>query len=249
MLELRRCSRRLLLTGTPISNNARELLALLAFLNPKLFSNDGSVRELFGAVERQADERTLSRVKEMVAPFVLRRLKTQAVAQSSDSHHMAIGRESDCDQAVVASQVLHALPPKSEETLHVPMGEAQAAQYERTLKRITDEASARQIAADAAIAAEAAGPAGAAAAVGDGLDRSWIQNAFCELRKAAVHPALQLEHYAPMLPRLARVLHCEGEFGEQCTEARVLKELKTESGTRRIRNHAHAAPRSHGHVS
>lgn len=45
-----KCDYRLLLTGTPIQNNIKELWALLNFLMPKVFSNSDDFQELFDLI-------------------------------------------------------------------------------------------------------------------------------------------------------------------------------------------------------
>ncbi|CAM9314081.1 unnamed protein product, partial [Phaeothamnion confervicola] len=87
--------RRLLLSGTPVQNNLRELLALLSFLMPKLFRQDTieTLLEMLpsgsdgaGGGQRQSSAASSSLlvygdVRAMLAPFVLRRLKANVLAQ------------------------------------------------------------------------------------------------------------------------------------------------------------------------
>ena len=128
-----KCARRLLLTGTPIENGPLELLALLSFVAPSLFSpQDEALTALFGraaaaapvgapagtvapstaaaaAAGSDGGVAARARIRGLAAPFVLRRLK----------HH-----------------VLLELPPKHEEVKHVQMPPTQAALYARTLEEI-----------------------------------------------------------------------------------------------------------------
>ena len=72
------CAHRLLLTGTPLQNNLKELWALLQFLLPDIIptrSRDdrGLLRELF----RGSQDASIARLKAIVRPFLLRRLKSQ----------------------------------------------------------------------------------------------------------------------------------------------------------------------------
>jgi SWI/SNF-related matrix-associated actin-dependent regulator 1 of chromatin subfamily A len=89
---------RLLLTGTPVQNNAKELLSLLCFLMP-LFSrksmadsydneslNDGgeSMLQHFVSLEGDVDttgEATYRKLKQLFSPFVLRRRKLDVLSQ------------------------------------------------------------------------------------------------------------------------------------------------------------------------
>ncbi|KAK3233296.1 hypothetical protein CYMTET_56395 [Cymbomonas tetramitiformis] len=71
-----RCSYRLMLTGTPLQNDMLELFNLLQFQMPDLFSVD--MLELDGQEDEQA---LISKVKGILAPLVLRRLKSQVLSQ------------------------------------------------------------------------------------------------------------------------------------------------------------------------
>jgi SWI/SNF-related matrix-associated actin-dependent regulator 1 of chromatin subfamily A len=76
---------RLLLTGTPLQNNLMELLSLLHFVLPDLFSSDLEVLSKIFAVKSSQQsllcKQRTQRAKEMMAPFVLRRRKDQVVKE------------------------------------------------------------------------------------------------------------------------------------------------------------------------
>jgi superfamily II DNA or RNA helicase len=90
---------RLATTGTPIENRMSELWSLFAFLNPGLLGTLAAFRRRY---EEAGAGR--SRLRGLIAPFVLRRMK---------------------------SQVLTELPPRTEVTLKVPLGESELALYEQ----------------------------------------------------------------------------------------------------------------------
>ncbi|CAN0490815.1 unnamed protein product, partial [Ectocarpus sp. 12 AP-2014] len=77
---------RLLLSGTPVQNNLGELLALLSFLMPEIFRSD-VIETLLEFLGNNADEQASSssfqvrEVRGMLAPFVLRRLKSDVLKQ------------------------------------------------------------------------------------------------------------------------------------------------------------------------
>ena len=93
MLDKVKTEHRLLLTGTPVQNNPQELLNMLSFIMP-LFSKAGSPFEenenyseqmLKHFVDEKAehgDEQTAyKKLKQLFAPFVLRRRKVDVIAQ------------------------------------------------------------------------------------------------------------------------------------------------------------------------
>ncbi len=86
-------------TGTPIENRLSELWSLFAFLNPGLLGTLAAFRRRY---EQPGVGR--SRLRRLIAPFVLRRLK---------------------------SQVLSELPPRTEVTLKVGLREEELALYEK----------------------------------------------------------------------------------------------------------------------
>lgn len=67
---------RLALTGTPVENRLSELWSIMAFLNPGyLGSRAGFRREFSVPIERYQDPSVAERLRRLVRPFVLRRLK------------------------------------------------------------------------------------------------------------------------------------------------------------------------------
>lgn len=114
-----RANFRLLLTGTPLQNNLRELMSLLEFILPSMFiSKKEDLRYVFSQKASTQDnrpgynpllsERAISKAKKMMAPFILRRRK---------------------------DQVLQHLPPKVNEIQHCEMFEAQRRVYKREIQR------------------------------------------------------------------------------------------------------------------
>ncbi|CAN0113697.1 unnamed protein product, partial [Ectocarpus sp. 13 AM-2016] len=76
-----------LCSGTPVQNNLGELLALLSFLMPEIFRSD-VIETLLEFLGNNADEQASSsssfqvrEVRGMLAPFVLRRLKSDVLKQ------------------------------------------------------------------------------------------------------------------------------------------------------------------------
>eukprot|EP00178_Gracilaria_changii_P014001 TRINITY_DN396_c0_g2_i1.p1 TRINITY_DN396_c0_g2~~TRINITY_DN396_c0_g2_i1.p1 ORF type:complete len:1507 (+),score=242.53 TRINITY_DN396_c0_g2_i1:1514-6034(+) len=99
---------RLLLTGTPLQNNMTELWALLNFLLPTIFSSADTFETWFNApfqdsslgesAELNEEENLLiiSRLHQVLRPFMLRRLKTDVEAQLPDKIELVF----KCDMSI-----------------------------------------------------------------------------------------------------------------------------------------------------
>ena len=93
MLDKVRTEHRLLLTGTPVQNNPQELLNMLSFIIP-LFSKAGASFEekdnyteqmlkhfVDASVEDEDEQAAYRKLKQLFAPFVLRRKKDDVIHQ------------------------------------------------------------------------------------------------------------------------------------------------------------------------
>ena len=95
---------RLITTGTPVENHLGELWSLFRFLNPGLLlSSEKFVQRFQTPIERDQDYNARQNLKKLVQPFMLRRTK---------------------------NQVLQELPPRTEITLQVSLGDGERALYE-----------------------------------------------------------------------------------------------------------------------
>lgn len=68
-------AQRLIITGTPLQNNLKELWALLHFLAPQLFEESSSFEGWFDTASGQQDKDVMSNMHKMLAPLMIRRLK------------------------------------------------------------------------------------------------------------------------------------------------------------------------------
>ncbi len=107
-------------TGTPIENHLSEFWTLFNFINPGLLGSRERFNTRFALpIERLNDREAGRRLKKLVQPFILRRLK---------------------------SQVLEELPPRTEVVLQVELSKEETAFYEalrlKALERIEAEAGA-----------------------------------------------------------------------------------------------------------
>lgn len=98
---------RLLITGTPLQNNLRELWALLNFLLPEVFES-AEVFEDYFKMDNMNEDDVVSKLHSILKPFLIRRLKADV--------------EKD-------------LPPKREIKLYTGMTEMQTYWYRTTLSR------------------------------------------------------------------------------------------------------------------
>ena len=107
-----------LTTGTPLENHLGELWNLFNFINPGLLGTLEHFNERFAVpIERHNDDQARKRLRRLIAPFVLRRLK---------------------------SQVLADLPPRTEVCLYIELSREEAALYEavrrQAVARLADAA-------------------------------------------------------------------------------------------------------------
>ena len=107
--------RRIALTGTPVENRLSELWSIMDFLNPGYLGPAGNFRRKFSVpIERHRDRNKMDKLRGLVRPFILRRVKT--------------------DPTVVAD-----LPEKLESREWCPLTSEQAALYESCVKRMLTE--------------------------------------------------------------------------------------------------------------
>ncbi|KAK7202019.1 DNA-dependent ATPase [Novymonas esmeraldas] len=74
-LDSLQTSHRLIITGTPLQNNLKELWALLHFLAPRLFNDAESFDTWFDTATGQQDASVMSNLHKILAPLMIRRLK------------------------------------------------------------------------------------------------------------------------------------------------------------------------------
>lgn len=77
-----KCDNRISLTGTPIENSLTDLWSQMNFLNPGLLGSYPFFKSNYvGPIERNADEAKRDELKELIAPFILRRTKNEVAKE------------------------------------------------------------------------------------------------------------------------------------------------------------------------
>ncbi|MCF6186724.1 MAG: DEAD/DEAH box helicase [Desulfobulbaceae bacterium] len=105
-------------TGTPVENHLGELWTLFHFLNPGLLGSFKNFNEKFAVpIERDGDNEARNRLRKLIRPFILRRLK---------------------------SDVLQELPAKTEITLDVEMSNEEVLLYEAQRLKALENISAHE---------------------------------------------------------------------------------------------------------
>ncbi|ANZ74124.1 BA75_01301T0 [Komagataella pastoris] len=118
---------RLLLTGTPLQNNLKELISLLAFILPKLFKEKkDDLKVLFDQKAKTTgiedpdfnpllSQQAISKARTMMAPFVLRRKKFQVLSHLPEKHHFIETCEFLDEQKVLYEEELEKVKTLREE--------------------------------------------------------------------------------------------------------------------------------------
>jgi len=157
-----RSKHRLLITGTPLQNNLRELWSLLNFLLPALFREAADFEAMFD-FEHSKDEQSLifEQLRVLLQPFLLRRLKKNVVTD---------------------------LPPKTELILFVGMSDLQREIYKKLLLKEMDTLRAVRLGPGGEAGAASSNRLGLGPQRAP--SRRALLNLVMQLRKCSCHPYL-----------------------------------------------------------
>ncbi|MEH2159581.1 MAG: SNF2-related protein [Nostoc sp.] len=100
---------RIALTGTPVENRLQELWSILDFLNPGYLGNKQFFQRRFAMpIEKYGDTASLSQLRSLVQPFILRRLKSDRdiIQDLPDKQEMTVFCGLTGDQAALYQQVV-----------------------------------------------------------------------------------------------------------------------------------------------
>ena len=199
---------RVVTTGTPIQNNVVDLYSLFGFLNPGMLGSQKRFRGNFAVpIERDRDPAARTRLRRLIAPFVLRRVK---------------------------ADVLDDLPPRTEVTLHVEMSPEEAALYEALRQRAMEDLEA--LASEDAAASGGVAASGGAESGQRRLQvlahLTRLRLACCNPR--LVHPegppSSKLATFATTLDELRQGRHKVLVFSQFVRHLRLIEEHLTEAG-------------------
>jgi SNF2 family DNA or RNA helicase len=107
------------LTGTPVENRLSELWSIMEFLNPGYLGSATDFRQRFAIpVERYHDAERAESLKQVIQPFVLRRLKTDKsiIADLPDKMEMRVYCNLTREQATLYEAVVKEMMEKIEES-------------------------------------------------------------------------------------------------------------------------------------
>lgn len=100
---------KLALTGTPVENRLDELRSILDFANPGMLGRPVDFRKRFSVpIEREKDEKAVSRLRAITSPFILRRVKTDpsVISDLPEKNEMTVRSNLTAEQAALYKAVV-----------------------------------------------------------------------------------------------------------------------------------------------
>lgn len=168
--------RKLLLTGTPLQNNLVELMSLLYFVMPDIFHHKTDhLNKIFAAKPPNVDTDTfyndkIKQAKEIMKPFILRRLKVQVLKQLPKKTIEVI----HCDMTLrQGKEYKNLLTKYKERKERILLASQEAAETKKKLKKSNEEINLNSDMKKVDLKEHSA------------------SNVLMELRKAANHPLLR----------------------------------------------------------
>ncbi len=113
-----RAPRRIALTGTPVENRLTELWSIMEFLNPGYLGSFESFQSGFAVpIERYRDPAKTGRLRELIRPFVLRRMKTDRsiIGDLPEKMEMKVFCSLTAEQATLYEAVVQEMLERADE--------------------------------------------------------------------------------------------------------------------------------------
>lgn len=194
---------RLLLTGTPLQNNLRELMSLLEFIMPQLFiAKKESLTTIFKQKAKTTDDNkghnpllvqnAIERARTMMRPFILRRRK---------------------------DQVLKHLPAKHNKIVTCEMNETQRKIYNAEIKQVMERRKAR-------LEAEQEEKETGKKKTGKKKVDNSSKNLIMSLRKVSIHPLLFRNIYTDaMIDKMSKAILREPAYAVDGNKQYIMEDM------------------------
>ncbi|KAK9819591.1 hypothetical protein WJX72_000080 [[Myrmecia] bisecta] len=196
------CQRRIMLTGTPLQNDLEELQNLLQFLLPDVFREE-EASQLESIQDEEALEKLTQRMKRLLGPFVLRRLKSEVANQLAAKQHRVELVAMEAEQQRMYDDAVSHL--RAEVRGVTSQAEASTSGQDDAAREKRQREAERWI---------------------KRLGKQKINNMFTHLRKIAQHPLLVRHAFSDArVAEMARLAHARGVFGGGAGQERVREEL------------------------
>ena len=237
---------RLLLSGTPVQNDLRELLALMSFILPEIFQKIGidDLLDDFGwdkrssAPSSSSKSVSINQLRTMLAPFILRRIKHDVLNQLVEKSSVLETIIMTDFQSAVYDNIISGHLRRKEKMKILLAAEVASGDLINTLKvrskkvNCPEEYPPIQLKLDSTTKMEREVENSVSGELNDividhDLSASEAAHLFTALRKAANHPLLLRVRYQDdnIMTEIAQVCYSEGRFGRQCDYQRVRDEI------------------------
>lgn len=115
---------RLITTGTPVENSLDELYTLFSFINPGLLGSRSNFNEKYSTpIEREKNKAAQARLKHLIRPFMLRRLRTDVLDDLPEKTEIVIKVEADKIQAAFYESLRRDIVEDLEQDEEKPAGQ------------------------------------------------------------------------------------------------------------------------------
>lgn len=125
---------RIITTGTPVENHLDELWTLFHFINPGLLGSFKRFKETFAVpIEKDNDKKASKRLKKLIRPFILRRMKTDVLKELPEKTEITLSIEMDSDER----KIYEAQRLKAIEKINESNGEKSGEKHLKILAELT----------------------------------------------------------------------------------------------------------------